>query len=140
MTAKTFTLITFGGFIAMALFSLVVVLVGGDWRGGNDDVFWFQFAGAALTFGAYGMYRQKWSPKITGARYLLAVERDLTLDEAAEICQCAVGTVKSRVSRARKALQATLEKGGYARDGRAAGDAMRSILAAADRLSSVRQS
>ncbi|WP_112254583.1 hypothetical protein [Kocuria sp. CH-021] len=87
MTAKTFTLITFGGFIAMALFSLVVVLVGGDWRGGNDDVFWFQFAGAALTFGAYGMYRQKWSPKITGARYLLAVERDLTLDEAAEICQ-----------------------------------------------------
>ncbi|MFN3670072.1 MAG: sigma-70 family RNA polymerase sigma factor [Brevundimonas sp.] len=60
-------------------------------------------------------------------------------EEAAAICQCAVGTVKSRVSRARKALQATLEKGGYARDGRAAGDAMRSILAAADRLSSVRQ-
>ncbi len=40
-------------------------------------------------------------------------------EEAADICQCAVGTVKSRVSRARKALQATLEKGGYARDGRA---------------------
>ena len=59
-------------------------------------------------------------------------------EEAAEICQCAVGTVKSRVSRARKALQATLERGGYARDGRAAGDAMRSILADADRLSSVR--
>jgi RNA polymerase sigma-70 factor (ECF subfamily) len=32
-------------------------------------------------------------------------------EEAAEICQCAVGTVKSRVSRARKALQATLETG-----------------------------
>ena len=60
-------------------------------------------------------------------------------EEAAEICQCAVGTVKSRVSRARKALAATLERGGYARDGRAAGDAMRSILADADRLSSVRQ-
>ena len=59
-------------------------------------------------------------------------------EEAAEICQCAVGTVKSRVSRARKALQATLERGGYARDGRSAGDAMRSILADADRLSSVR--
>lgn len=57
-------------------------------------------------------------------------------EEAAEICQCAVGTVKSRVSRARRALQATLEKGGYGRDGRAAGDAMRSILADADRLSS----
>lgn len=56
-------------------------------------------------------------------------------EEAAEICQCAVGTVKSRVSRARRALQTTLEKGGYGRDGRAAGDAMRSILADADRLS-----
>ena len=56
-------------------------------------------------------------------------------EEAAEICQCAVGTVKSRVSRARKALQSTLERGGYGRDGRAAGDAMRSILADADRLS-----
>lgn len=60
-------------------------------------------------------------------------------EEAAEICQCAVGTVKSRVSRARKALHATLERGGYGRDGRAAGDAMRSILADADRLSAARQ-
>jgi RNA polymerase sigma-70 factor (ECF subfamily) len=34
-------------------------------------------------------------------------------EEAAEICGCAVGTVKSRVSRARRALQATLERGGY---------------------------
>ncbi|MFN3537171.1 MAG: sigma-70 family RNA polymerase sigma factor [Brevundimonas sp.] len=60
-------------------------------------------------------------------------------EEAAEICNCAVGTVKSRVSRARRALQQTLEQGGYARDGRAAGDAMRSILADADRLSTQRQ-
>ncbi len=60
-------------------------------------------------------------------------------EEAAEICNCAVGTVKSRVSRARRALQQTLEQGGYARDGRAAGDAMRSILADADRLSGARQ-
>ena len=56
-------------------------------------------------------------------------------EEAAEICGCAVGTVKSRVSRARRALLATLERGGYARDGKSAGDAMRSILADADRLS-----
>lgn len=32
-------------------------------------------------------------------------------EEAAEICNCAVGTVKSRVSRARRALQQTLEQG-----------------------------
>jgi RNA polymerase sigma-70 factor (ECF subfamily) len=56
-------------------------------------------------------------------------------EEAADICQCAVGTVKSRVSRARRSLLSILESGGYARDGRAAGDAMRSILADADRLS-----
>ena len=63
----------------------------------------------------------------------------LFVGEAAEICNCAVGTVKSRVSRARRALQQTLEQGGYARDGRAAGEAMRSILADADRLSGARQ-
>jgi len=59
-------------------------------------------------------------------------------EEAAEICGCAVGTVKSRVSRARRALHAILEAGHYDRDGAAAGDAMRSILADAERLSSVR--
>ena len=59
-------------------------------------------------------------------------------DEAAKICNCAVGTVKSRVSRARRALHAILESGGYDRDGRAAGDAMGSILADAERLSTTR--
>jgi RNA polymerase sigma-70 factor, ECF subfamily len=59
-------------------------------------------------------------------------------EEAAEICNCAVGTVKSRVSRARKALHAILEDGSYDRDGRPASEAMRSILADAQRLSTVR--
>ncbi len=59
-------------------------------------------------------------------------------EEAAEICDCAVGTVKSRVSRARRALQGILEGGHYRRDGASAGDAMRSILADAERLSSNR--
>jgi len=59
-------------------------------------------------------------------------------EEAAAICGCAVGTVKSRVSRARKALQAILEQGAYDRDGRPAGEAMRSILDDAERLSTVR--
>jgi len=59
-------------------------------------------------------------------------------EEAAAICGCAVGTVKSRVSRARRALQAILEAGAYDRDGRSAGDAMGSILADAERLSSQR--
>ncbi|MGE5500465.1 MAG: sigma-70 family RNA polymerase sigma factor [Ignavibacteriales bacterium] len=59
-------------------------------------------------------------------------------EEAADICGCAVGTVKSRVSRARKALQSILEEGSYHRDGASAGDAMKSILADAERLSTVR--
>lgn len=59
-------------------------------------------------------------------------------EEAADICGCAVGTVKSRVSRARKALQGILEAGDYDRDGGEAGDAMRSILADAERLSAAR--
>ncbi|MBS0297536.1 MAG: sigma-70 family RNA polymerase sigma factor [Proteobacteria bacterium] len=56
-------------------------------------------------------------------------------EEAADICNCAVGTVKSRVSRARRALQAALEGGDYERDGAPAGEAMSSILADAERLS-----
>jgi RNA polymerase sigma-70 factor (ECF subfamily) len=59
-------------------------------------------------------------------------------EEAADICNCAVGTVKSRVSRARRAVQAALATGGYERDGAAAGDAMGSILADAERLSGAR--
>ena len=59
-------------------------------------------------------------------------------EEAAEICGCAVGTVKSRVSRARKALHSSLEDGSSERDGSAAGDAMSAILADAERLSTAR--
>jgi RNA polymerase sigma-70 factor (ECF subfamily) len=59
-------------------------------------------------------------------------------EEAAVICDCAVGTVKSRVSRARRALQTLLETGAYDRDGRSASEAMSSILADAQRLSSAR--
>ena len=56
-------------------------------------------------------------------------------EEAAAICDCAVGTVKSRVSRARRALQGILESGSYDRDGSSAGEAMNAILADAERLS-----
>ena len=59
-------------------------------------------------------------------------------EEAADICGCAVGTVKSRVSRARRALQGILESGAYERDGSAAGEAMGAILADAERLASIK--
>lgn len=57
-------------------------------------------------------------------------------EEAAAICDCAVGTVKSRVSRARRALQDIMETGEFTRDGHPADEAMRSILDDAERLGS----
>src|ERR1044072_536630 len=42
-------------------------------------------------------------------------------EEAADICGCAVGTVKSRVSRARRARHGILEQGADDRDGAPAG-------------------
>src|SRR6201995_1578942 len=52
-------------------------------------------------------------------------------EEAAEIFYFVVGTVKSRVSRARRALHAILESGAYDRDGASAGGGLRAILAGA---------
>ncbi len=59
-------------------------------------------------------------------------------EEAAQVCGCAVGTVKSRVSRARRALHDILERGAYQRDGAPALGAIDTILAQAERLSGSR--
>jgi RNA polymerase sigma-70 factor, ECF subfamily len=52
----------------------------------------------------------------------------LSYEEAAEITGTAIGTVKSRVSRARKALAEILESGAFKRDGAPAHEAMDAIL------------
>ena len=36
----------------------------------------------------------------------------MAYEEAAQVCQCAVGTIKSRVSRARRALEVLLSEAG----------------------------
>lgn len=61
----------------------------------------------------------------------------LSYEEAAEICGCAVGTIKSRVSRARKELEVIMQSADFseAADGVSALDAMDSILQDADQLS-----
>jgi RNA polymerase sigma-70 factor, ECF subfamily len=60
----------------------------------------------------------------------------MSYEEAAEICGTAVGTVKSRVSRARVRLAQILEDGAQRHDGMAPHAAMASILADFDRLAS----
>ena len=62
----------------------------------------------------------------------------LSYEEAAEICQCAVGTVKSRVSRARDALRRIMESGDFERDDGRASNSMGVVLAELARLSAGR--
>jgi RNA polymerase sigma-70 factor, ECF subfamily len=56
---------------------------------------------------------------------------DFSYEEAAEITQVPVGTVKSRVSRARSALAEILEQGAFDRDGKSASSAMSDIISMA---------
>ena len=58
----------------------------------------------------------------------------LAYEEAAEICGCAEGTVKSRVSRGRQRLSAILAEGGLGARTRIPGGVMASMLAEADQL------
>lgn len=60
----------------------------------------------------------------------------LSYEEAAEICGCATGTVKSRVSRARKTLADVMSSGDFdnSEDGIGAIDAMDAILGEANGL------
>ncbi len=61
----------------------------------------------------------------------------MSYEEAAEVCDCATGTIKSRVSRARKTLQSIMDEGDFENrsDGIGALQAMDAILDEADKLS-----
>ena len=59
----------------------------------------------------------------------------MSYEEAAEICNCAVGTVKSRVSRARDALRRIIETGAFKRDDGRASTSMGAVFAELARLS-----
>jgi len=60
----------------------------------------------------------------------------LTYDDAAEVCGCATGTIKSRVSRARQSLEIIMEEGKFdkAADKVSALDAMNEILRDSQKL------
>jgi RNA polymerase sigma-70 factor (ECF subfamily) len=61
----------------------------------------------------------------------------LSYDEVAEICGCAIGTIKSRVSRARDRLALILAEGSYDEDDVRPSNAMASIFAQLDSLRGV---
>lgn len=68
---------------------------------------------------------------------LLVGAGGFSYEEAAEICQCPVGTIKSRVGRARAAITAMLEHGTLpGRDGMRAEDAHAAILAELEQVAS----
>ncbi len=60
----------------------------------------------------------------------------MSYEEAAEVCECATGTIKSRVSRARATLQSIMDDGDFNNktDGIGALQAMDAILDEADKL------
>lgn len=66
---------------------------------------------------------------------LLVGAGGFSYEEAAEICGCAVGTIKSRVGRARAALNAMLEDGNMPARGPDDADAHRAILQELDDVS-----
>lgn len=58
----------------------------------------------------------------------------LSYEEVSEICGCAIGTIKSRVSRARDRLASIIESGDYGQDNILPSSAMATIIAQLDGL------
>ena len=58
----------------------------------------------------------------------------LSYEEVSEICGCAIGTIKSRVSRARDRLSIIIENGSYGQDDILPSSAMATIIAELDGL------
>ena len=61
----------------------------------------------------------------------------LSYEEVSEICGCAIGTIKSRVSRARDRLASIIESGDYGQDEVLPSAAMANIIAQLDGLRAV---
>lgn len=87
MNAKTHIIMTFSGFLAMGVFTLVVVLLGLDWRGGNEGIWWFLFAGSVMTFAMHLIYKKRLPMAKWGMKSVLAFDRHSTIEEAVDLCQ-----------------------------------------------------
>ena len=69
---------------------------------------------------------------------ILVTAGGVSYEEAAEVCGCAVGTIKSRVNRARKALLGIIDSGEAPPRDTPAADALSSLVEDAKRLASTR--
>jgi RNA polymerase sigma-70 factor (ECF subfamily) len=65
---------------------------------------------------------------------VLVAAGGFSYEEAADLCQCALGTMKSRVSRARESLSKAVDSGRLPHDGKSPSQAMLLILREADEL------
>lgn len=89
MSAKLLLLSTYWGFIVIALVSVVFVLTGVEWRGGNAQMPWFFLLLFVLFFLCFLVYwRQRPRPLARYvARSVRAQDDKVTVDEAAAMVQ-----------------------------------------------------
>ena len=62
MSAKYFTLLTFGTFFVIAAAALVFVFAGTEWQGDNNESTWVLFGGFLVYFLAFLTFNRGWGP------------------------------------------------------------------------------
>lgn len=87
MSAKNFTLLTFGSFVLMATFVVVVVFAGGEWRGGNKHVAWLIFGMCAIQHLGFISFKRRWAMTKPTARQLRTFDPSITLEVGQNILQ-----------------------------------------------------
>lgn len=87
MNAKKHIIMTLSGFVAISVFTLIVVLLGLDWKGGNEGVWWTFLVVSVLEFSMFVVYRKRLPMAKWGMKSVLAFDRNITIEEAVDLCQ-----------------------------------------------------
>lgn len=87
VNAKKHIIMTLSGFVALSVFTLIVVLLGLDWKGGNEGVWWAFFTASLMEFGMFVVYRKRLPMAKWGMKSVLAFDRNTTIEGAVDLCQ-----------------------------------------------------